>query len=57
MKLDRSQVLAYTNSDWRLKARQAWCRVTWDQIEIDRLRDRITTTVALFNLLIGKLNQ
>ncbi|PKY01209.1 ankyrin [Aspergillus campestris IBT 28561] len=57
VKLDRSQVLAYTNSDWRSKARQAWCRVTWDQIEIDRLRDRITTTVTVFNLLMGKINR
>ncbi|PLN76154.1 ankyrin [Aspergillus taichungensis] len=57
VKLDRSQVLAYTSSDWRSKARQAWCRVTWDQVEIDRLRERITITATLFNLLISKLNQ
>ena len=57
MKLNRSQVLAYTISDWKVKARQAWSRVTWDQVEIDRLRERITSTISLFNLLMGKINQ
>ncbi|XHF98069.1 hypothetical protein AWENTII_001639 [Aspergillus wentii] len=57
LELDKSQVLAYTTSDWKAKARQAWSRITWDQGEMDRLRDRIVSTISLFNLVMGKINQ
>lgn len=57
VKLDKSEVLAYTTPDWKTRARQAWSRITWDQVEIDRLRDRITSTITLFNLLMSKINQ
>lgn len=56
LKLDKSEVLAYTTTNWKSKARQAWSRITWDQVEIDRLRDRITSTISLFNLLMSKIN-
>ena len=56
-KLDKSQGIAQTDADWRSKARQAWSRITWDQVEIERFRDRITSTVSLLNLLMSRINQ
>lgn len=56
-KLDKSHILAYTTPDWKTRARQAWKRITWDQTDIDRFRDRITSAISLFNLLMGRINQ
>lgn len=56
-KLDKSDVLAYTSTDWKSEARRAWSRITWDQAEIDRLRDRIASTISLSNLVMNKINQ
>lgn len=57
VKLDKSEILAYTTTDWKSMARQAWSRIRWDQVEVDRLRGRITSTVSLFNLLMSKISQ
>lgn len=57
LKLDKSDIVAQKTTHWKAWARQAWRRITWDQVEIDRLRDRITSTVSLFNLLMSKINQ
>ncbi|KAL2821430.1 ankyrin [Aspergillus cavernicola] len=57
VQLDKSHILAHTTPDWKDKARRAWRRIAWDQTEIDRLRDRVTSTVSLFNLLMSKINQ
>lgn len=57
IKLDKSEVVAYTGCDWKTKARQAWGKITWDQVEIDRLRDRITSVMTVFNQLMSRINQ
>lgn len=58
LKLDKLQLLANDSSpDWKQKARRAWKKITWDQMEINEYRSRIVSNITLFNLLVGSNNQ
>lgn len=56
-RLSEYNVLAFKTPNWKSKALRAWARVNWDQAEIESLRNRITSCVSLFNLVMGKINQ
>jgi hypothetical protein len=56
-KLDKSHVLSYSTREWKLMARIAWARITWDQAEIDRFREKVTSSMSLFNSLMRVINQ
>lgn len=56
-KLNKYNVLAYTNSNWKTKALRAWSRVNWDSAEVNSLRSRIMSCISLLNLVMGKINQ
>lgn len=56
--LNKFRVLANDSTPgWKTQVRQAWKRIQWDQSEIDGFRSRIVSSISLFNLVVGKMNQ
>jgi hypothetical protein len=56
--LNKFRVLANDSTPgWKTQVRQAWKRVQWDQSKIDGLRSRIVSSISLFNLVVGKVDQ
>lgn len=56
--LNKFRVLANDSTPgWKTQVRQAWKRIQWDQCEIDGFRSRIVSSISLFNLVVGKMNQ